>query len=109
MNARSKYRARPTVVEGIRFASQAEARRFTELRLLERAGEIRGLITQVKFPLVVNGVKCGQYTADFSYFNKDGNQVVEDVKGYMVRDVPLRLKLVEAIYGIKVEIIKART
>ena len=36
----SKYHAVPTTIDNIRFASKAEARRYRELRLLEKAGEI---------------------------------------------------------------------
>ena len=50
---RPKYRAVPTVIDGIRFASKAEARRYGELRLLEQAGEIRDLVRQPRFALYV--------------------------------------------------------
>jgi hypothetical protein len=39
----SKYHAQPTVVDGIRFASKAEARRYGELMLLMKARVIWGL------------------------------------------------------------------
>ncbi len=42
----TKYRAQPTIVDGIRFHSKGEARRYQELRLLERAGEITNLELQ---------------------------------------------------------------
>ena len=46
MARRHKYSARPTEVDGIRFDSKAEARRYTELRTLEKAGEISHLELQ---------------------------------------------------------------
>ena len=40
---KSKYHAQPVEIDGVRFDSQKEARRYSELRLLERAGEIKDL------------------------------------------------------------------
>ena len=81
------------------FDSKKELRRFKELSLLEKAGEIQDLKRQVKFEVLpaqrepeyitANGrVRLGNvlerkvvYIADFVYI-KDGETVVEDVKGY---------------------------
>ena len=57
-------------------ASKAEAHRYRDLRLLERAGEIKDLKTQVRFPIVVNGTQVCAYVADFVYF-EDGQEVIE--------------------------------
>lgn len=81
-----KYRNVPTEVDGIRFASKAEAARYGELKLLEKAGEIRGLKLQPRF-IVVDGYNNGEgkrirpasYIADFQYI-EDGKTIVEDVK-----------------------------
>lgn len=108
MARRSKYGAVPTEVDGIRFASKAEAKRYSELKLMERAGEIAALKLQPKFPVVVAGVKIGSYVADFSYIDnaKRGPQgqigctVVEDVKSAPTRTrlYIWKKKLVEALY-----------
>lgn len=79
MKAKSKYRAIPTVVDGIRFASKLEAKRYGELTLLEIAGEISELVTHVKYDLHVNGKKIGAYIPDFVYL-KNGMLVIEDTK-----------------------------
>jgi hypothetical protein len=71
---KSKYAAIPTIVDGIRFASKKEARRYTELKLLERAGEITCLELQPKFPCVVNGKKVCTYIADFAYLDDSGER-----------------------------------
>jgi dsDNA-binding SOS-regulon protein len=63
----SKYGAVRTEVDGISFASKKEARRYSELKLLERAGEIADLQLQPRFPLTVNGVRVCTYVADFQY------------------------------------------
>jgi hypothetical protein len=48
-----KYHNRVAAVDGHRFASQREARRYAELRVLERAGVIRDLELQPEFLLYV--------------------------------------------------------
>lgn len=101
--APSKYRAVPTVVDGIRFDSKAESRRWCELRIAQMAGRISGLERQVPWPIEINGVKVGVYTCDFTY--REGDEfVVEDVKGFFDPAAKLRIKIVEALYGIKVRI-----
>lgn len=102
----SKYRAIPTVVDGVRFASKAEAKRYGELKLLERAGQVRGLLLQPAFVLhaVREGrlVAVGKYVADFAY-QKDGALVYEDVKGMRTPLYRWKKKHVEAEYGIQIQ------
>lgn len=108
MRARTnKYGAKPTEVDGIKFASKAEAKRYGELKLLERAGKISGLRIHVEYPLVVNGQKVGKYTCDSEY-TEAGQLVTEDVKGRAARDWPLRKRLFAALYGRQVREIKSR-
>lgn len=115
MAKRHKYGAKATVLDGIRFASQAEARRFAELKLLEKAGEIHGLTLQPGFPLVVQSpheslpTKIGEYRADFYYCEcrrrdkcDETRGVVEDVKGMKTPLYKWKKKHVEAQYGITV-------
>lgn len=102
---RQKYNAKPTVIDGIRFASKAEARRWTELGILERAGEITGIVRQARFPLEVCGVKVATYVADFVYHDKIRGRVVEDVKGVSTPMFKLKRKLFEAIYRQDITII----
>ena len=108
-HSRNKYRAKPTVIDGIRFASKAEGRRYGELKTMEQAGEITGLELQPKFNCVVNGMKICSYIADFRYF--DGNKrVVEDVKSRPTRTPAYRIKkkLVEALYpGVEITEVRA--
>ncbi len=49
--------------------------------------------------------KIGRYTADFRYI-ENGEEVYEDVKGRMTKDADLRIKMVEAIYGIEIRLIR---
>jgi hypothetical protein len=99
----SKYRNVKTTVDGITFASKREANRYAELKLMEAAGEIELLGTQVRFEIVVNGEKIGAYVADFSYWDKDGNNVVEDAKGVRTPVYKLKKKLVKALYGVDIQ------
>lgn len=100
---RNKFRAVPIVVDNIRFASKREAKRYAELKLLERSGEIDGLELQPAFPLLVNGTKIGTYKADFRYTDRrTGAVVIEDCKGYLTREYKRTKKHVEAQYGIVV-------
>ena len=103
---RNKYRAQPTIVDGIRFHSKAEAEHYGDLKLLQRAGQSSGLELQPKFSLTINGQNCGSYYADFAY-EEDGERVVIDVKG---RDTPmsrLKRKLVKAIHNVDVRVVQA--
>ena len=85
---RNKYGNRKVKTRHGMFDSMKELQRWCELQLLERAGEIEGLIRQVKFELIptqrIDG-KCIErsvdYIADFVY-QQGGETVVEDVKGY---------------------------
>lgn len=102
-----KYRNQPQVVDGIRFASKAEARRYGDLCLLEKAGEIINLALQPRYDFVIAGVYVGHYTADFSYFTGRPDFqifVVEDVKSKatMTEAYGLRRKLMHAIHGIRI-------
>ena len=106
----SKYGNRKTMVHGIAFDSRREARRYVELSLLQRAGEIRDLKLQEKFELIP-AVKdetgkvverAAYYIADFVYTDKNGQQVVEDAKGARTREYILKRKLMRWRHGISI-------
>lgn len=70
------------------FDSKREARRYMDLWLMQRSGEITNLRTQVKYPLLPKQVRSDgtkeraiDYVADFVY-EQDGETVVEDSKGF---------------------------
>lgn len=103
----SKYGAVRTEVDGITFASKREARRYSELKLLERAGEIADLELQPRYPLVVNGVKVCTYVGDFLYrptFRGAvmAQPVVEDAKGFKTPEYKLKAKLFRAVHGFPI-------
>jgi hypothetical protein len=99
----SKYRNKRTVVDGIMFASQREAKRYSELKLLQEAGKIDGLRLQVKLPCYCCGNLICTYIADFWYGDLEKHAcVIEDAKGFKTPVYRLKKKLVEAIYGIEI-------
>ena len=126
-----KYGNRKTTIGGKEFDSKKEARRYQELQLIQRSGQIQNLQTQVKYVLIPaqreasfevykSGPNKGRrkpgkvvehecsYVADFVY-TQDGETVVEDVKGY--RDPSsaayakfvIKRKLMLERYGIRVK------
>jgi hypothetical protein len=110
MRHRSKFNAKPTEVEGIRFASRLEATHYGFLRLREKAGEIRNLELQPRYPFVINGQKICEYRADFKFEERfksaDGRVgwrfVTADSKGVRTRVFAIKAKLLKAIYGIDI-------
>jgi hypothetical protein len=98
---RNKYGAKKTVVDGITFDSKREAKRYGELKLMERAGYIANLQLQPRYDFVINGVKCGFYKADFKYSDELGVRV-EDVKGMKTPVYRLKKKLMKALHDIDI-------
>jgi hypothetical protein len=107
--ARNKFNARKATVDGFDFDSQAEARRYGELKLYERAGKIRCLVADkesLRYGLTVNGKSIGYYEADFCYvLVETGETVVEDCKSPITRTpvYKLKKKLMHALYGIDIK------
>jgi hypothetical protein len=97
----SKYGAKPDERDGEKFDSRAEAERYDELCLLQRAGEITRLETHPTYALRVNGIDVCRYVADFRYL-RDGHVVVEDVKGVRTDVYKLKARLMQAIHGITI-------
>lgn len=126
---RAKLGNKKVTVDGIEFDSKKEARRYAELQLLLVAGRITELELQKEYELIPaqyetfprygkkgqrlqDGKRCIEksciYKADFAY-KQDGQQIVEDVKGY--RDPAsaayakfvIKRKLMLWRYGIKIQ------
>ena len=116
----NKYKSHKTSANGVIFDSKKEYNRYIELTLLSRSGAITSLKRQVKFELIPaqyepdiisprGKVKKGKlieravsYIADFVYNDKDGNIVVEDVKGMRTKDYIIKRKLLLYMHGIKI-------
>ena len=103
-----KYHNTKVKVDGIKFDSKLEAKRYGQLKILERAGIIRDLELQPEYELIPSFRKNGKtwrrtvYKADFRYILADGDRIIiEDVKGSIsvITDVfRLKQKLFEYKY-----------
>lgn len=114
---KSKYGNTFVNVDGKIFDSRKEANRYIELMILQRAGEIVNLRTQVEFILIPDqreqtedgkGIgpiierKCA-YIADFVYEDAaTGKTVVEDTKGFRTKEYIIKRKLM--LYNFKIRI-----
>lgn len=102
----TKYKNKKTDVDGIIFDSKAEAKRYKELKVMEKAGLIKCLVLQPKF-LLQDRFKCRgkmyrkiEYIADFKYIEVETNKtIVEDVKGVETDVFKLKKKLFLKLYG----------
>lgn len=124
---KNKYNAKKVIIDGIRFDSEKEGKRYVVLKKAQEEGIISDLELQPRY-VILPAIKDTRtkhfkrkpdeieeytiqqpvrYTADFRYI-KDGKIVVEDVKGskYTIsRDLPLRLRLMRYFHNIKVRIV----
>lgn len=107
MTPTRKYKSEPIVIDGIRFDSKKEARRWAQLQLLQRAGEISGLDRQVKIallgrdgPIRTPTGRQAYYVADFTYWEK-GVQIWDDSKGYRTPEYLLK-RAILAAQGIEI-------
>lgn len=105
---RPKYGNRKITRNGEIFDSIKEYRRFCELSLLERAGEITDLRRQVVYELLPSQRVGGKvierpvkYRADFVYM-ENGLEVVEDTKGFRTPEYKLKRKMMLYFHGIQI-------
>lgn len=123
---KSKYGAKKQTITNsdgtvITFDSKKEMQRFVELRYMEQAGLISDLQRQVKFVLIPaqrepdeigkrGGVKKGKtiekevsYIADFTYTDKEGRFIVEDVKGVKTPEYVIKRKMMLYFHKIRIK------
>ena len=103
---RTKYGSKTVKRDGITFHSKKEADRWSQLKLLEKAGRITNLERQVKIPLwgrdgpvmTDKGTRQRTYVADFTYVDWDlnGVKVIEDSKGFETPEFKLKRAILEA-------------
>lgn len=103
----SKYNSRKTTVDGFTFDSKKEAKRYLELKQMEKDGLIHNLQLQVPFELIpsfeilVDGKKRKrrkmEYIADFVYYINNV-RIVEDVKGRKTEVYKIKKKIFEYKY-----------
>ena len=108
----AKYNNIKTVIDGITFDSKKEAKRYSELKLLEKAGLIGSLQLQVKFEIIPSqkgGIRkelAIKYIADFVYYDVAlGKTIIEDVKGFSTPIFIAKRKIMKSL-GYEITIIK---
>ena len=96
----SKYKNTKVFINGVKIDSKKEAKRLTELELLQKAGKIKDLQKQVKYELQPKyklnkkTIREISYIADFVYYDIDKKDyVIEDVKGYRTDLYKLKKKM----------------
>ncbi|RKY53754.1 MAG: hypothetical protein DRP93_06060 [Candidatus Neomarinimicrobiota bacterium] len=108
----NKYGNRKTTIDGYKFDSAAEAKHYTQLKMLLRAGKIQNLVLQPGFVLqeafTLNGKRYQEikYISDFKYIELDGTVVITDVKGKITPEYALKKKMFLKIYGVEVKFIE---
>ena len=105
MNNFKKYKNEEKIVDGIKFDSKLEARRYIQLKLLLRAGEIKDLRMQAEYELQPSYKKNGRtiraikYVADFVYYDvRERKTIIEDTKGFRNDVYKLKKKIFEYKY-----------
>ncbi len=99
----NKYRNTITIADGIKFDSKAEAKRFRELKLMQKSKDISGFGLQPSF---IIGPEI-RYRPDFIVCDKSGKVWVEDVKGKETQAFVMKAKLFRDKYPwLELRIIK---
>lgn len=113
MGRKGKYNANGRRVDGLWFASDAEATRYEQLLVMLHDGMIDGLTCQPQLAVSIRNKHICNYRADFSYRIVDDRGytiklVYEDVKGMITDVYKLKKKMVEAFYEMQITEIPAK-
>lgn len=110
----NKYKNKKIVMDGIEFDSRLEANRYCQLKILERAREIKDLRIQVEFVIQPSykknnkTIRAIKYIADFVYYDvKKKKTIIEDTKGFRNEVYRIKKKLFEYKYP-DLEIVEIR-
>lgn len=79
-----KYKNKIVKEDGIKFRSRKEADKYLELKLRNRADDIKGFCIQPKF-ILMEGNEADRaitYAADFIIFHNDNTYEIVDTKGF---------------------------
>lgn len=102
-----KYRNKRCEMDDIKFDSLRERNYYANLRRMEIAGLIRKLQVHPRYPIIINKHKVCDVVLDFSFeCVKSGIVSHVDVKGMDTPVSRLKRKMVEAQYGILVEVVR---
>lgn len=110
----NKYKNKKIVIDGIEFDSRLEANRYCQLKILERAREIKDLRRQVEFIIQPSykknnkTIRAIKYIADFVYYDvKKKKTIIEDTKGFKNEVYRIKKKIFEYKYP-ELEIVEIR-
>ena len=107
----TKYGNQKTIIDNIKFDSKAEAKRYTELLILQKSGIISDLKMQTPFIIAqacaINGRKRPpmKYLADFTYL-LDGRLIIEDVKGKETEGYRIKRHLMKSVLNLEISEIR---
>jgi Protein of unknown function (DUF1064) len=121
---RGKYSNEITEVDGIKFHSKLEANYYVELELRRKAKEVLFFLRQVAFPLPggvvyrLDFLEVGYHTGytgceqqrcegalDLRNFEPFWIRYI-DTKGHETREGKNKIKMVQALYGIKITLVR---
>lgn len=97
----SKYGAKKTTIDNIKFDSKAEAMYYSKLKLLKQGKCIKSFECQPEFMLLPSFKKNGKshrgikYVADFKIIHLDGSIEIVDVKGVRTEVYKMKKKMFE--------------
>lgn len=114
---KNKYNAKKTIIDGLKFDSKAEAKRYSELKLdikkhKDKYGRDAYILCQVPFRLPGRII----YRIDFMFVSTNNECcspgccgdtwiTYEDVKGILTDVSRIKIKQVQEIYGITINLI----
>lgn len=99
-----KYSSQKAEADNKLFDSKKEAKRYTVLKKLLKAGQIAFLARQVEYELNTDGSFSLVYVADFQYTDVvTGETIVEDAKGFCTREYKKKRKLMKQVHNIVIK------
>jgi hypothetical protein len=107
----SKYGARKTTIDGIKFDSKMESDYYLYLKQMKEEGQIKDFSLQPKFLLQDKFEKHGKkfraiyYISDFHVIYNNGSEVIIDIKGKQTADFKIKKKLYTKLYPLELKLI----
>lgn len=108
----TKYKAKPTEINGIQFDSKAESKYYEYLISQMEQGKIKEFNLQPVFTLQEGFKKGGKsyrpilYKADFEVIHLDGTKEIVDIKGMVTPVFSLKHKMFERKFSYTLKLLK---
>jgi hypothetical protein len=90
--------AKPTLFNGVKYRSRAEADYAERLTWLLKDKRIKAWKRATFYRIEINGVRCGRYTPDFEVTHLDSSTEIVEVKGWAARDFLFRFNVFCALH-----------